>query len=68
MRPLKILREGGQGKVDGGDEDDIIEIELRGETVEPDDDPPQKVFLRGCFLDKVKTCQFQMGDPSVEIN
>jgi hypothetical protein len=34
-------------KVEEVEEDEIIEsdVELEGETVEPDDDPPQKVIL-----------------------
>ena len=38
---------GSQGNVDEEDEDEIIEsdIELEGDIVEPDDEPPQKVFL-----------------------
>lgn len=34
-------------KVEEVEEDEIIEsdVELEGETVEPDDDPPQKVFF-----------------------
>lgn len=44
---------GGESKVDEDeDEDEIFEsdIELEGETVEPDNDPPQKVILAGSFL------------------
>lgn len=40
--------DGGKGNAyDEGEEDEIIEsdLELEGETVEPDNDPPQKVFL-----------------------
>jgi len=36
-----------QEKVEEVEEDEIIEsdVELEGETCEPDDDPPQKVYL-----------------------
>jgi suppressor of tumorigenicity protein 13 len=40
--------DGGKGNADEEvEEDDILEsdIDLEGETVEPDSDPPQKVFL-----------------------
>lgn len=38
-------KEGSQGEAEVEEEDEIIEsdIELEGETVEPDNDPPQKV-------------------------
>lgn len=36
-----------QVKVDEVEEDEIVEsdVELEGETVDPDDDPPQKVSI-----------------------
>lgn len=40
--------DGGKGNAyDEGEEDEIIEsdLELEGETVEPDNDPPQQVFF-----------------------
>lgn len=39
-------------KVEEVEEDEIIEsdVELDGETVEPDDDPAQKVFLLLIFI------------------
>lgn len=71
-----------QVKVDEVEEDEIVEsdVELEGETVDPDDDPPQKVSI---FFKKKINCgrfllhlrfslrrmyvSFQMGDPSIEV-
>ena len=54
-----------QPKVDEvEDEDEIIEsdIELEGETVEPDNDPPQKVFFFFFFFFRFWIFIFVVGD------
>lgn len=77
--------DGGKGNAyDEGEEDEIIEsdLELEGETVEPDNDPPQQVFFSsslncifyfinffGCLgiVLMEDLIYLQMGDPSVEV-